>query len=707
MTFVYDIDALIKSCSRCNNKEKINLLNKAYKFLINNLTDKNIINHSLEVASIIGNEVGLGATSISAALLHELPRYSEISLEDIKNYFGIEIFQILDGLYKIKNTELIFKENDIDNIELYRQVIFNMSRDLRIIYLRIAERLVSLRHFDQLNSILKKNIPSETLKIYAPIAEVLGNFKIKSELEDKALKYINPQAYNNISKFLETSKYNQWYLLNKVALPIINSLYKKNIKFTMQSRQKSIYSIYKKIQKKNIPIDQVYDIFAIRIILYTENLDKDQKIEQEKILCEQTFQIIKNLFEIHPNRVRDWLSKPKQPSGYIAKHVTVKEPKSNKWVEIQIRGEAMNEIAEFGYASHWKYKGVKFELEQFSNQLKQVTKFIEDFDQDVDKILSALDTFFSFDKIHVYTPDFDEITLNKGATVFDFAAKVHTDLLRYFGGAIINNSKTVSGTYELNNGDIVKIINTNNTLVPKKEWINKVTTYNAKKELLKLLNIKNLKQKGFEILLEIANKNNITIDSKIIKTLLKKFSISNKDELYKNIATGDIPPSEIKTTLSKFKKSNFFGIIITNSPTYKNLKNNFTLATCCNPTPNDKILAIKQNNIYHIHKINCSQLQQILEKNSDKSLIPIEWQKFKAQALLKKIKIKATYRMDYLLQLTKVLYTIPKVEIHKIEFSKDDKSNYIGSLELLALNDFDILINKIKEINGTLKVEIV
>ncbi len=705
----YSIDNLLSTCFRCQDEEKQQLIRRAYKFLTNNISDQNIINHSLEVALIVGSEIGLGTTSVTAAILHELPRYSEISLDDIKNNFGSEIYQILQGLYKIKNTELQFKNKDIENIELYRQVIFNMSTDLRIIYLRIAERLVTLRHFEQLNITQKNVIPIETLKIYAPIADALGSFKIKSELEQRSFKYANPDEYKRISQYIEVNKIRQWYILNKVSLPIIKALYGKGLKFTMQSRQKSIYSIYQKMIRKNVPIEQIYDIFAIRIILHSDpQLDRDSRIELEKHLCQQTFEIITSLFEIHPTRIRDWLTSPKQPSGYMAKHVTVKDPNTGKWIEIQIRGQAMNEIAEFGYAAHWKYKGVKVELEHFSQQLKQITQYLENFDQDIENILSAIEPLFRLDKIHVYTPDLDEIILNNGATVLDFAAKVHTDLVRHFGGAIINNSKTVSATYELQNGDIVKIIKTNQTLLPKKQWLNKVITSDAKKELLKLLNIKNLKQRGFELLLNIANKNDITIDYKVIKSLLTKFSITAKDELYSKIATGEIATVDIENVLSKFKKSNFFGIRLKTASKYKEIKNNFVLATCCNPTPEDKIVAVKENGQYYIHRINCKQIETLFELQESK-LIPIEWQKFKVQSLLRHIQVKARYRIDYMMQLTKVLYSIPKAEIYKIEFSKDTDNHYYGSLDLLVLNESDLLtlVEKIKQIQGTLSVEIV
>ncbi len=707
---IYSIDTLLSTCHRCHNKEKQKLIKQAYKFLTNNLSDQQIINHSIEVAQVVGGEIGLGATSVTAAILHELPRYSDITLEDIRTTFGKEIFQILEGLYKIKNTELQFKQKDIENIDLYRQVIFNMSRDLRIIYLRIAERLVTLRHFDDLSITQKNVIPSETLKIYAPIADALGSFKIKSELEDRSFKYLNPEKYKEISQYIEHNKIRQWYILNKVALPIIKTLLDNGLKFTMQSRQKSIYSIYQKMVRKNIDIKQIYDIFAIRIILHSDpKLDKDQRIEQEKVLCQKTFEIIKSLFEIHPNRVRDWLNTPKQPSGYMAKHVTVRDPHSKKWIEIQIRGQAMNEIAEFGYAAHWKYKGVKLELEQFSRQLKQITQYLENFDQDIESILSAIEPLFRLDKIHVYTPDLDEIILNHGATVLDFAAKVHTDLLRHFGGAIINNTKTVSATYELHNGDIVKIIKTSKTLVPKKQWINKVITSDAKRELLKLLNIKNLKQRGFETLLDIANKNDVTIDTKVIKALLTKFSVPAKDELYSKIATGEIDTNQLENILSKFKKSSFFGIRLKTASKYRELKNNFILATCCNPTPEDKIVAIEENGTYYIHKINCNHIGTLFNNGESKKIIPIEWQKFKAQTLVKHISILARYRIDYMMQLTKVLYSIPKVEIYKIEFQKDENNNYKGSLDLLVLSEKDLnsLIKKIKDIPGTVSVDIV
>lgn len=707
----YSISSLLASCFRCQQNEKKQKITKAYKFLISNTSDSNIIRHSLEVASVIGGEIGLGATSVTAALLHELPRYTDITLEDIKNEFGPEIFQILEGLYKIKNTELQFKKRDIENADLYRQIIFNMARDLRIIYLRIAERLTSLRHFDQLNQIQKDVIPSETLKIYAPIADALGSFKIKSELEDRSFRYLNPTEYSKILQYIESNKLKEWYFLNKVSLPIIKELFSKGIKFTMQSRQKSIYSIYQKAIRKNIPYSQVFDIFAIRIILFSDpELNKDQRLEQEKVLCEQTSNIIEKIYEIHPGRIRDWLHTPKQPSGYMAKHITIKEPKTNRWVEIQIRGEAMNEIAEFGYAAHWKYKGVKAGLDKFAEELKQITNKLENIEEDVESLLSLIDPFVRLDKIHVYTPDLDEITLTKGATVLDFAAKIHTDLVKHFGGAIINNSKTVSATYELQNGDIVKIIKTNSLLRPQKEWLQKVISTDARKELQKILNIKNIRQEGFVTLLNIANKNDITIDNKVIRALLQKFKLENKDILYNKIASGEISEEQVENVISKFRKTKFFKFVIKNSDKYKELKNNFILATCCNPTPNDNIVAVKEDGIYHIHKTTCENLNRKIDNSELYKIIPLEWQQFKTQALSRTIQIKTNSRIDYLMKLTQLLYSFSKVEIQELTMNKNDADETLNikiSLTVLNNKEFQTMIKQIEKINGTIKVEVI
>ncbi len=707
----HTLSSLLTSCFRCQEIEKKQKITQAYKYLTSNTSDTNIIQHSLEVASVIGSEIGLGATSVAASLLHELPRYTDITLEDIKNEFGEEIFQILEGLYKIKNTELQFKKRDIENADLYRQIIFNMARDLRIIYLRIAERLVSLRHSDELNDVQKKIIPSETLKIYAPIADALGSFKIKSELEDRSFKLLNPEEYSKILQYIESNKLKEWYFLNKVSLPIIKELFSKGLKFTMQSRQKSIYSIYQKAIRKNIPYSQVFDIFAIRIILFSDPaLNKDQRLEQEKTLCEQTFNIIKKLYEIHPGRIRDWLHTPKQPSGYMAKHITIRDPKTNRWVEIQIRGEAMNEIAEFGYAAHWKYKGVKAGLDKFAEELKQITNKLENVEEDVETLLSLIDPFVRLDKIHVYTPDLDEIILPKGSTVLDFAAKIHTDLIRHFGGAIINNIKTVSATYELQNGDIVKIITTNSLLHPQKQWLKKVISADARKELLKLLNIKDIKQEGFVILLNVANRNDITIDNKVITALLQKFKLDNKDILYIKIASGEISEEQIENIISKFKKTKFFKFVIKNSDKYKELKNNFILATCCNPTPGDNIVAVKENGIYNIHKTTCENLNRKIDNSELYKIIPLEWQEFKTQALSRTILIKTNYKIDYLMKLTQLLYSFSKVEILEFSMKKDDTDETLNikiTLTILNNKEFQIMLKQIEKINGTIKVELV
>ncbi len=703
-----DFDAFLRECFRCQSPEKQQKLKRAYLYLIRSLDDQKLIQHSLEVARVIGIDIGLGTTSVIAALLHELPEKTDIQLDDLKAEFGQEIVDIIDGFYRIKNTESYFKPDDSQNAELYKNIVLNMARDLRIISLRIADRLVTLRHFDEFAIPNKSIIPEETLKIYAPIADVLGSYRVKMELEDLAFKYYKPEIYQKISSQLKSSYRENTLIMNRVALPLIKELFDQGLKFKILSRQKSIYSIYRKLVNKKLnSIDEIYDILAFRVILFSDpNLPQEQRLEQEKKLCRLVGQIVMDLYEVHPARIRNWIDKPKEGTGYMALHLTVRDPRIKRWVEIQIRGEVMHEIAEYGYAAHWKYKGVKLMLDQFAQQLKEVKRALENIDEDVDKVFELVEPLIPVEKISVYTPELKEYKLTKGATVLDFAAKVHSDLVKYILGAKINNSVTVSPTYKLNHGDIVQIVKSPRQIVPPREWLNKATTSAARRVLKQLLNIKDPKKKGIEKLFTIAKQNNMTVDSNLVKELMKKYNLPSKDELYVKIGNGEISEHEILAVLSRFRKSSFFNFVLRFSR-HKVIQN-YRLASCCNPKPGDIIVAVKMDNdTYEIHRIDCRMIEQFLEEQ--KELIPVEWKSFKQQSVLRILRIEAKDDFDLIYNVSKTLYSILQVNIQTFSFHKDEKRNkYLGTIKFYISSDRELqkIIEKLYQIKSIIKIDV-
>lgn len=703
-----DFDAFLRECFRCQTPEKQQKLKRAYLYLIRSLDDQKLIQHSLEVARVIGIDIGLGTTSVIAALLHELPEKTDIQLDDLKAEFGQEIVDIIDGFYRIKNTESYFKPDDSQNAELYKNIVLNMARDLRIISLRIADRLVTLRHFDEFAIPNKSIIPEETLKVYAPIADVLGSYRVKMELEDLAFKYYKPEIYQKISSQLKSSYRENTLIMNRVALPLIKELFDQGLKFKILSRQKSIYSIYRKLVNKKLnSIDEIYDILAFRVILFSDpNLSQEQRLEHEKKLCRLVGQIVMDLYEVHPARIRNWIDKPKEGTGYMALHLTVRDPRIKRWVEIQIRGEVMHEIAEYGYAAHWKYKGVKLMLDQFAQQLKEVKRALENIDEDVDKVFELVEPLIPVEKISVYTPELKEYKLTKGATVLDFAAKVHSDLVKYILGAKINNSVTVSPTYKLNHGDIVQIVKSPRQIVPQREWLNKATTSAARRVLKQLLNIKDPKKKGIEKLFAIAKQNNMTVDSNLVKELMKKYNLPSKDELYVKIGNGEISEHEILAVLSRFRKSSFFNFVLRFSR-HKVIQN-YRLASCCNPKPGDIIVAVKMDNdTYEIHRIDCRMIEQFLEEQ--KELIPVEWKSFKQQSVLRILRIEAKDDFDLIYNVSKTLYSILQVNIQTFSFHKDEKRNkYLGTIKFYISSDRELqkIIEKLYQIKSIIKIDV-
>ncbi len=705
-----EFERFLNECFRCQDQKKQDKIRRAFLYVQTNIDDEKLLRHIIEVARVIGVEIGLGATSVISALLHELPDKSDVEINDLRKEFGDEVAEIIQGFYNIKNTERYFKPDDSQNAELYKNIVLNMAKDLRIISLRIADRLVTLRHFDEIAIPNKSIIPEETLKVYAPLADVLGSYRVKMELEDLAFKYYKPEIYQQIVSQLKSSYRENTVIINRVSLPLIKELFDLGFSFKIMSRQKSVYSIYRKLVNKRLSsIDEIYDILAFRVILHSDKqLSQDQRLELEKKLCKTVGNIIMELYEIHPKRIRNWLDQPKEGTGYIALHMTVRDPNTKRWVEIQVRGEVMHEIAEYGYAAHWKYKGVKLMLDQFAKSLREVKKALENIDEDVDKVFELVEPLIPVEKISVYTPDLHEHRLTKGATVLDFAAKIHSDLVKYILGARINNSFTVSPTYKLNHGEIVEIVKSPKQINPPREWLGKVTTSGAKRALIQLLNIRDPKRKGIEKLLELAKANNTSVDSGLVRELMEKFGVNSKDELYVKIAKGEISEHELLAVISKFKKTSVFNLVRRFSKQKNERIENYRLASCCNPKPGDKIVAVEvEDGLYEIHKVECRMVEQFLEEM--KVLVPVEWKSFQQQSFLRQIKIEAVADFDLIYNISQVLYSTLQTNIQSFTFQRDEKRNlYLGKIKVYVTSkkELELIVEELKKIKAVRKVEV-
>ncbi|RMG82228.1 MAG: bifunctional (p)ppGpp synthetase/guanosine-3',5'-bis(diphosphate) 3'-pyrophosphohydrolase, partial [Bacteroidetes bacterium] len=416
--------------------------------------------HPIAVARICVEEIGLGPTSAAAALLHDVVEDTDVTLEDIENMFGKKIASIIDGLTKISEILDNSDENTSIQAENFRKILLTLAEDVRVILIKIADRLHNMRTLGAMKEYKRRKIASETMFLYAPMAHRLGLYNIKSELEDLAFKNLEPEVYHEIETKLKKSKAVRTRFINQFILPIKRDLDKEGIPYTIKSRTKSVFSIYNKMKKKNIPFEEVYDVFAIRIIV-------DVPPEQEKAACWKVYSIVTDHYTPNPDRLRDWISVPKS-TGYESLHTTVMSP-SGKWVEVQIRSTRMDEIAEKGIAAHWKYKENSPEnvIDQW---LTRVREILENPEQNTLEFLDDFKLNFFSDEIYVFTPKGEVRTLPKGATALDFAFDIHTKIGEHCMGAKVNH-KLVPLSHELKSGDQVEII-TSSKQKPKEDWLN-------------------------------------------------------------------------------------------------------------------------------------------------------------------------------------------------------------------------------------------
>lgn len=682
-------------------EEEREILRKAYKIAKLGHKDHTryngepFINHPVETAIIVGCDIGLDANSVISALFHDLVMNTELDINFIDlNFEGemaADIKKIVAGLWKIKGISDYFETN---KIKFYQSLIETIAEDLRIIYIKIADRLHNMRTLYSLEPFRKRKVSLETLYIYAPLAERLGLYKIKSELEDLSFKYLNEKMYNYITETLKLNERKNIMKLNIFALPIIDKLRRAGYDFKILSRQKSVYSIWKKMETKNVTIDKIYDILAMRIVLKPKKSNEITEIREIE-------QIIRGLYEIKEDRTRDWLDKPKE-NGYRALHLTAKS-KKGEWIEIQIRSEEMDYIAEHGLAAHWKYKGVlseKMELDEkielIKQKLKKGSKSDIDYYNDF-KMLVGEPQF-----IYVYTPKGQEIILENGATVLDFAYYIHTDLGNTCIGAKVNNvPKPID--YRLNTGDVVFIL-TSKKQTPQIEWLDKVKTLRAKEKIktyLKEFSYSDY-QKGQEKFNEILQRKGFEESSDIYKYFCDLYKCSKKDLLIR-LSKSEITGEEIEKVLEKYNKRKFFFF----RPSKKNEKlklGDFITASCCNPIPGDNVVGVKHNQIIIIHRKECPKVKDF---EYITEVFPLKWDVYKAKSYYTKIEIEAENLKGIFYQITRILSQELEVNIKSVHFDTfDDGLTMSGWMEIYVLNNEHLnkIIKEIKSLPGIIKI---
>ncbi|KQB99103.1 bifunctional (p)ppGpp synthetase/guanosine-3',5'-bis(diphosphate) 3'-pyrophosphohydrolase [Pedobacter sp. Hv1] len=661
------------------------------------------IYHPIAVAQIAAEEIGLGTTSIVCALLHDVVEDTDITLEDIEREFGKKTAKIIDGLTKISG---VFDYNSSLQAENFRKMLLTLADDVRVILIKLADRLHNMRTMDFMPRQKQLKIASETIYLYAPLAHRLGLYAIKSELEDLSMKYLEPDTYKYIATQLNEKKAERNLFIKTFVEPINEILAEQGLVANLYGRPKSIHSIWNKMKKKNIPFDEVYDLFAIRIIL-------DSPPEHEKADCWKAYSIVTDLYRPNPDRLRDWVSSPKG-NGYESLHTTVMGPKG-QWVEVQIRTQRMNEIAEKGFAAHWKYKESSIDngLDQWIQKVREMLSnpeanafdFLDDFKMNL----------FS-DEIFIFTPKGALLQLPLGATALDFAFEIHTDVGAKCIGAKVNH-KLVPLSYKLQNGDQVEII-TSGKQVPKEDWLNIVVTAKAKSKIKSSLKEEKRKiaETGKETLERKLKSLKITYNTDNLNKLSYFFKLQSTQDLFIAVANGKIELKDLKDYLASEKEIENRGTERHNDGQHIEAllnkvkgpesdilligedlqKIDYTLAACCNPIPGDDVFGfVTVSEGIKIHRTNCPNAAQLMA-NYGYRVVKAKWNKQQELTFLTGLHIIGIDDVGLINNITKVISNDFKVNMRSITVDTND-GIFDGSIKVFV-NDKDHLDNLIKNL---------
>ncbi|MFN0729441.1 RelA/SpoT family protein [Polaribacter gochangensis] len=679
-------------------------------------TGEPYIYHPIAVAKIVAYEIGLGAISIAAALLHDVVEDTYYTIEDIERLFGQKIARIVSGLTKISRLN---KSQDASiQAENFRKMLLTLNDDVRVILIKIADRLHNMQTMDSMPEYKQVKIASETLYIYAPLAHRLGLYNIKTELEDLGLKYTEPEVYADILSKIKDSKEEQQKYIETFEAILNEGLQKEDFDYQIKGRSKSIFSIRRKMKMQNVSFDEVYDKFAIRIIF--KPVSNDEKFDAWKI-----YSIVTDFFKPNPSRLRDWISQPKS-TGYEALHITVIGPDS-KWVEVQIRSERMDEIAEKGYAAHFKYKQGEVKengLETWLNKLKETLEnqsanavdFVEDF---------KLNLYSK--EIFVFTPKGDLKSLPKGASALDFAFSVHTDVGLKCRGAKVNG-KLVPLSHELKSGDHVEV-QTASVNKPNVRWLDFVMTARARTKIKAALKEeeKKIAEEGKAILTRKLRHLKITLNDRVVNEMASYFSLKTSFDLFYRIGNGAIDNQQLKAFASQKNNAfiSFFKNRLKRAPNKENIdkeeitnkydalvfgnedeKLDYTLSKCCNPIPGDKVFGfLTINDGIKVHKKDCPNAIS-MQSNYAYRVLKATWIDSSKQEFKAILKVSGSDKKGIVNNLTRIISNTMDVYIHNINIS-GDHGVFEGKLSISVKNKTQLtkLIASIKKVEGIQKVE--
>ncbi len=733
--FQHLLDTYISS----RHRKKVDIITKAFNFArqahkgVRRLSGEPYIMHPIAVAQIACEEVGLGSTSICAALLHDVVEDTDYTTEDIENIFGAKIAQIVDGLTKISGG--IFGDQASAQAENFKKLLLTMSDDIRVILIKICDRLHNMRTLDSQPANKKYKIAGETLYIYAPLANRLGLNKIKTELEDLSFRYEHPEQYDSIRRKLASTQESRQTLFDRFTTPIEASLKEMGIEYSIKERIKSPYSIWHKMQTKHVTFDEIYDILAVRIIF------KPKSREEEINECFNIYVAISKIYQSHPDRLRDWLNHPKA-NGYQALHVTLMS-KQGRWIEVQIRSDRMDEIAEQGLAAHWKYKEdgqVEFtedegELNEWLHTIKEI---LDDPQPDAMDFLDAIKMNLFASEIFVFTPKGEIKTMPAGCTALDFAFSIHTFLGSHCIGAKVNH-KLVPLSHKLQSGDQVEILTSKSQHV-QQSWINFVSTAKAKAKIQAILRRdgRELQKQGEEILNEFLDKHDMKYTNAIADQLAA-FHEAQKREIFfqslaeKTIILGEKDIDELQGKHKKLKNGKGWRKYVPFLSYGKNGKGGskplslfivpekfnrkkpifitddnitqYKFMHCCHPIPGDDILGFIDNKSQvEIHKRSCPVATK-LKSSFGNRILDAKWDMHKRLYFDATIHLKGIDRIGMLNEVTKVISEQMNVNIHKITLSSDE-GIFDGIIELRVHDRDDVMeiINSLKKIDNMQKV---
>ena len=671
--------------------------------------------HPISVAKIVAQEIGLDATSICSALLHDVIEDTKFSIEDIERLLGKPIAKIVHGLTKISHLK---KDKNISlQAENFRKMLLTLNDDVRVIIIKIADRLHNMQTMDAMPEYKQVKIASETLYIYAPLAHRIGLYNIKTELEDLSLKYTEPQRFKSIHDKIEESKEAQNEYIKSFSKFLSSELDKERLKYTIKGRSKSIYSIHQKMMTQNIPFESIYDKFALRII-YKSSRNK------EKFLAWKIYSIVTDHFTPNPTRLRDWISAPKS-NGYEALHITVMGPE-NKWVEVQIRSERMDEIAEKGYAAHYKYKqgeqkdiGIESWLNRLQEVLENNTGNAVDFVEDFKLNLYA-------EEIFVFTPKGDLKSLPRGATALDFAFTIHTEIGKKTRGIRVND-RLVPLSKVLKSGDQVEVITSDN-IRPSKNWLDFVVTSRARSTIKSSINDekKERAEEGKEILRRKLKQLKINLNEKTIEQMTRFFKFESSQDLYYRVGIGTLDNKQIKEFSNNYNNTllNFFKRRSRRSENQTQIDSNsisekfdklvfgkeketlnYSFANCCHPIPGDSVFGfVTVNEGIKVHLKECPNAIT-LQSNFAYRILPAKWVDSSSEEYTAVLRLTGIDKKGLVNEVTRLISNSMKVNINKINFYTEDQF-FTGIIHVSVPNKgiLDKLVQNLSKVNGIDKI---